>query len=989
MNTREFFELLLPSTGFIFTATPLAVKGWANTSHQSIDEAIAHAHALTFNHKNAFYAVATYNERRVWDASANDGEGKWRYRTQENATQVKSFFLDLDVDPADPLKFDSKQQALAELKAFVQKVGLPRPLLVDSGGGIHAYWPLDRAVSTAEWRPVADRFKAICVHERFRADRSLTSDQARVLRVPGTFNFKRNHPVLILSTAPAIGFADFAQRIAAYANRATVPLVAVAGAKKSTPPVPGQPAASVFGDNLGTTNDPLNFDRITFACPQLQLQVASRGAHTGEQLWRAALGVVKFCDRMELAAAAVSDAHPEYSPAATRAKLDNWHTGPTACAHFHQLNPAVCESCPNWTKIVSPAVLGRQVIEAPTPQVVVVTDTGAVAAIKLPDPPKGYARRKHDSAIVLETEDGEGNPSFEVVCPYDLYPLALRAQSGVDSNIDERSMWRVHLPLERGKGRAVRDIDVPLALMADTKALAKHLMAKGIILNGDQPKLVQHYMSAYLQKLADEAGREKLYERLGWHDEHHTFVLGDRVYRRDGTVNTHVPSAQIRNTTKSGLRPGGTFEGWKKAMQFYNRAGFEGHRFFMYASLGAPIFHMNDTGNKGVLMTASGQSGRGKTTCLKACGSIWGHPEALVLNGNKDGSTVNALYSAIGTTHSLPFMWDDITERDPDELRRFLLNISQGQGKRRMTSDANQAGHVDTWETIVLATANTDDISRILSSGRDVNPHLMRMVGVEFTAIDQGVEAKIKADDFLRELNANYGHVGPVYMKVLVTQYEAIRRGYIKNIAAVDRLLASSNASAERYWSATVAAAYTGAQIARSLGLIDFPIDTDLQWMVGHLTQQRTLIQESSQSPLELLVAFLNNHLRNTLIVGAKVSSNLDNVVQKPTDALLVRNELDTNTIYISRTAIMAYCADQRIAFKPLESSLVRTNRVIADHNVQKVLGADTVYASGQTRCWKIDATKLGGAMNALPPGTPAAHGTPSNVIPLQAGARK
>jgi hypothetical protein len=159
--------------------------------------------------------------------------------------------------------------------------------------------------------------------------------------------------------------------------------------------------------------------------------------------------------------------------------------------------------------------------------------------------------------------------------------------------------------------------------------------------------------------------------------------------------------------------------------------------------------------------------------------------------------------------------------------------------------------------------------------------------------------------------------------------------------------------------------------------------------MVGHLTQQRTLIQESSQSPLELLVAFLNNHLRNTLIVGAKVSSNLDNVVQKPTDALLVRNELDTNTIYISRTAIMAYCADQRIAFKPLESSLVRTNRVITDHNVQKVLGADTVYASGQTRCWKIDATKLGGAMNAVPPGTPAVHGAPSNVIPLQAGARK
>ena len=387
----------------------------------------------------------------------------------------------------------------------------------------------------------------------------------------------------------------------------------------------------------------------------------------------------------------------------------------------------------------------------------------------------------------------------------------------------------------------------------------------------------------------------------------------------------------------------------------------------------------------GMVATASGQSGRGKTTCLKACGSIWGHPEALIMNGNKDGSTVNALYSAIGTTHSLPFMWDDITERDADELRRFLLNISQGQGKRRMTSDSMQAGHMDTWETIVLGTANTDDISRILSSGRDVNPHLMRMVGVEFSAIDQGAEAKIAADGFLRAMNANYGHAGPVYLKVLVTQYDRIRTGYIKNVAMVDRLLASTNASAERYWSATVAAAYTGAQIASKMGLIDFPVDADLQWMVGHLTAQRETIKESSSTPLEILVAFLNSSLRGTLIVGNKASSNLDNVVQRPTDDLIVRNELDNDSVYVSRTAMMEYCAEHRIGFKPFEQNLERL-RVIMNRNAQKVLGADTVYKSGQTRCWKLDATKLGGVI--APSSIVTAAPSTSNVVSF-AGARR
>lgn len=992
MNARDFLTLVLPSTGFIFTATPLPKKGWANTAHSSIDAAVAHINHLTFTGRNAFFALASYEKDKVWNPSANGGAGKWQYRTQENAQDIRAFFLDLDVDPHDSSKFNSKEQALIELRAFVHKLGLPRPMLVDSGGGIHAYWPLAHAVPTTEWKPVAERLKAICVHERFRADRSLTSDEARVLRVPGSYNYKRQHYVVILAAAAAIGFADFQQRVTAYADRENIAAVAGPTRKPAAmPPVAGKPADPFETGNLGNTNDPLNFDRIVFSCAQLQQQVATRGQYTGEQLWRAALGVVKFCEPMHPAAWMVSDGHPEFDQHATLAKIDNWHTGPTACAHFHQLNPTPCEGCPHWQKITSPAVLGRQVIEAPPPQVTVVTDTGAVAVAELPEPPQGYTRRQSDGAVVMAAEDTDGTPTFEVVSPYDIYPLALRAQPGADANIDERSMWRVHLPLERGRGLQTRDIDVPLSLLSDLRGLSKHLFSKGVILNGDQPKLVQHYMSAYLQKLAREAGREKLYERLGWHDEHQTFVMGDKVYRRDGTVSAHVPSARIRKDTRGGLKQAGTLAGWQQAMQFYNRPGFEGHRFFLYASLGAPIFHMNDTGNRGVLMTASGQSGRGKTTCLKACCSIWGHPEALILNGNKDGSTVNALYSAIGTTHSLPFMWDDITERDPEELRRFLLNISQGQGKRRLNSDANAMEHNDTWETIVLATANTDDISRILSSGRDVNPHLMRMVGVDFATVDQGVEAKIKADDFLRAMNANYGHVGPLMAKVLATQYEVIRKGYIKNVAMVDRMLASNNASAERYWSATVAAAYTGAQLAQRMGLINFPIDADLQWMVNHLGKQRELITESSQTPLETLTTFLNASLRGTLIVGNKASSNLDNVVQRPSDDLIVRSELDYGTLYIARHAIMAYCAEQHIAFKPLEQELERT-RVIVARNVQKVLGADTIYAGGQTRCWKVDAAKLGG--NANPQGLTPPHiaGAPhnvTNVIPLQAGARK
>ncbi|WP_322037922.1 DUF927 domain-containing protein [Burkholderia cenocepacia] len=980
MNARQFLERILPSTGVIFTATPVT-HGWNNMSHASIDAAVARINDLTFRQEAAYFAVATYAKEKYWDEQFKNPDGsfgKWRTRTQSNAQFVKSFFLDLDVDAADPMKFASKEQAIAELRTFVLQIGLPQPMIIDSGGGIHAYWPLAREVPTADWRPVADQFKNICVHEKFRVDRSVPADQARVLRAFGSFNVRRGAAVKMLADAPAIAFEDFARCVSQYGAQHSISAPARA-------PLTGSAASGVWddADNLGATNDPLHFDRIVFHCAQLQAQVAARGRDVGEQLWRAALGIVKFCEPAEPAWRAVSDGHPEFSVQATLHKLDNWRAGPTACTHFHQHNPSACEACPHWQKITSPAQLGRIVVEAPAPVVTVVPAAGvAPVEIKLPDPPKGYKRRA-SGAIVFETENQEGTPVFVEVSPYDLYPLSIGRQNGMDNEVDEASRWRAHLPLEPGQPATACDFSVPSGLFADSRALAKLLFSQGIILVDDQPKLTQRYMGAYLQKLASEQGRERIYERLGWHDEHTAFVLGTIVAHSNGTVTPHAPSQRVIQSTKGGLSVAGTLDGWKQAMQFYARPGFEGHRFFIYAALGAPLFHMNGTGNKGMLLAASGESGRGKTTCLKACSSIWGPPDALIMNGNKEGSTINALYNAIGTVHSLPFLWDDMTEREPDELRQFLLNISQGEGKRRLTRGATQSAHIDRWETMVLSTTNADDITRLTASGRDVDPHLMRLISVEFAAIDTSVEAKIAADNFLRALGENHGHVGAQYMRIVCQHYERIQKGYIANTQKIDRMLSSDNAPAERYWSAAVAAAYTGAQVAASLGLIPFSPEADLPWMVDLIKKQREAIHDTRMSPTEVLVEFLNASLRSSIVVSSKGASNLDNVIMKPYDTLTVHRDIDTATIFVARSAVKAFLTKSGRSMKIMEKQLEAAH-VMMDRNAFKVLGEGTEYRVGQQRCWKIDATKLGGLVTPQMP--PAAAQGPSNVVPITGG---
>lgn len=968
MDTRGFLQLLLPSAGYYFTGTFTEAGRWRNTAHRSLDAAASHLASLSAQNKHAYFALASYNE-----ASYVDAKGKTRRRTQVNARTLKAFFLDLDVDPGEPLKFPSKAQAASDLRAFVARTGLPKPMVVDSGGGLHVYWPLTEEVPTAQWRPVAEQLKKLCTREGFRVDKAVPADPARVLRPVGTINAKHGLPVQLVRACAPVSFADFAQHLEQAAGEAPAP------AKPLTAAAPADPFEE---GNLGATNDPVNFDHVVFFCRQLQNQVATRGAGIGEPLWRAGLGIAKYAIHPELAWRAISDGHPDYDEARTREKVDNWQAPPTLCAHFESLDPKTCASCDRHGKIKTPVQLARTVIAAPPPVVESVdVQTGEVVETQLPDTPDGYKRRASDGSIVKETEDSNGNPIYEEICPYDLYPVALRDQVSQSGETTAHAQWRIHLPVGPNRPREPFDLTIPAGALADAKNLHRFLMEKSAFMTVDQAKATQTYMIAYLKLLAQNAARERIYDHLGWQDDRNAFVLGEQVWFKDGTRRQQPLHPNVASTIGAhGLRPTGTLAGWQRAMAFYNRPGYEGHRFFLYAALGAPIFHMNDTGNKGVLLTANGKSGRGKTTVLRACASFYGHPDALLMNGNKDGATTNAMYATLGAMHSLPYLLDDTTERDPDELRRFLLNLSTGAGKRRMGRDGVAADHL-TWETMVLSTSNADDVSQLLAGARDNSPHMMRMISVEFAAIDTSPTAKIGADHFLRELAANHGHAGPLMALALVTQYDVIRNRYIKNVEKVDRLLASDNASAERFWSATVAAAYTAAQLATKLGLIDYPVEADLQWMIDHIRSQRSSMAEIVTTPREQLTTFLNGAQRHTLIMSSKNSSNLDNVAQRPADALWVRHEIDTNLIYIDRAAIGQYCNDQGLAFKPMQKHLVAEG-VLLDTARQKTLGADTVYARGQTRCWLIDATKLEGLTNA-PPAPPVAA-APSNVHHLR-----
>ena len=70
--------------------------------------------------------------------------------------------------------------------------------MVNSGRGVHVYWPLTEAVSAEQWLDAAERLKQACADNGLLADPAVTADVARILRVPNTNNYKDDNPLPVM-----------------------------------------------------------------------------------------------------------------------------------------------------------------------------------------------------------------------------------------------------------------------------------------------------------------------------------------------------------------------------------------------------------------------------------------------------------------------------------------------------------------------------------------------------------------------------------------------------------------------------------------------------------------------------------------------------------------------------------------------------------------------------------------------------------------------
>ena len=896
MATTDLLAAVLPPEGW-YCLVGLKQEGHPRQVFvETLIEASDEIDNLLSQKFDVYFACAKY---------ANDTDG----RTQKNSTYFKSFWLDIDCGSDKELTgkgYLDQAAGLTALKGFCSAINLPLPTIVNSGRGLHAYWRLDAVIDRLQWKPVAERIKALCEEQAFRADPSRTAESASILRVPETFNFKQDPPldVAIMAIQPEISYEDFKS---------------IVGVLIAPDYIPRQSSAMT---QAAMSNRQSRFQTIMIktidgkGCKQLE-HITLNQDTIEEPLWRAGLSIAAHCVDADEAIHKISDSHPQYDYTQTERKARSTK-GPYTCVTFEKLNPTGCSDCPHKGKITSPILLGSEIsMAAPDVPVIVELPTGKKEEFIIPEYPFPYFRGKNGGvyrrAMVEKSgdkDDDDDDAKIKTVYEHDLYVV----KRLFDPNKGEAVWIRLHLPMD-----GVREFSMPQTDAMTYERLREKLAWHGVAAPKKQMDDIMYYVIMSIKEMQFKQKVETMRTQFGWADDNTKFILGDREIGAD--KNTYSPPSSSTGSLANWMVPAGTMEEWQAVVNTYNQEGFEPHAFGFFTAFGAPLLrHLNLKG--AIINLINTVSGTGKSTVLKMCNSVYGHPEELMLQW-KD--TMNSMVHRLGIMNNLPVTIDEITKLSGDNFSDLAYSISQGRGKNRMQQHDNaERLNATKWATIALCSSNASFYDKLASIKSTPDGEFMRLLEYRVEMTDK--LTKEEADIIFNGLYSHYGHAGQKYIEYLVANLETA----IDTVAQVQQKLDKEIkfTSRERFWSATAACNIAGALMAKDLGIIpDFDIGRVYRWLVKELQTMRTDIKAPcATNQASVLGEFMNEHRASTLVINGKADarSGMEQlpIVEPKFNDLFVRIEPDTKRLYINAKQLRSYCTKQQIALKEILKGL-------------------------------------------------------------------
>tara|TARA_R110000737_G_scaffold6738_1_gene20943 strand:- start:3883 stop:6714 length:2832 start_codon:yes stop_codon:yes gene_type:complete len=889
METKTFLEKVLSGSGnyCVFAARPSDGK-LIQKFYDTISAVIDTAYDLDSNGYDAYFALSTFEEPSS--------------RKVDNVKELNSFFLDLDCGPSKD--YPDQSSAMVALRTFCATTGLPRPLMINSGRGIHAYWILDEAAGIDNWLPVADKLKRTCAEHKLFADPSVTADAARVLRIPGTHNYKGDPPIPVTFFGMEVPEPLSLEAFAAHLGEDIAP-----------PPskfIPGSSNAvmdALLGSNVNSFKDIMGKTQQGAGCKQLS-NILTKQAETSEPLWRAGLSIAKFCEDGDKAAVMLSANHPDYDAYETTKKMGSIK-GPYRCVTFDEYEPGICTDCPNWGKVKSPISLGSRIRAATEEDNVVegrslVLPNAPVNTYNIPTYPYPYFRGANGGVYVRNTApDG----SVEEVAVYhnDIY-VVRRIR---DPEIGEALMIRLHLP----KGD-VREFTVSLSTVTSREEFRKQMAFQGVAKK--RMESLMKYTLDWVNELQGEGLPDEARKQFGWTDaDFSSFVIGNQEIKAD-RVDFNPPSSQTMGLFPAFV-PVGTLDKWKETVDFYNRDGFELHQYVLGTAFGSVLMQMSPVNCAG-LHVHSKESGVGKTTAMFAASSVWGDPEELVMIKE---DTYNSKMHRGEIYHNLPLYIDELTDSQPREISQLAYQITGGKQRARMHGSSNAERYRgEPWRMLSVTTGNASMIERVSVFKAMPKAEAQRMLEVKAERLFSKSEDKEAQDTFSADIFRNYGHAGPEFVKYVMANLEAVQSIVNKVRASVDEK--AQLTSENRFWSAHVTHTVAGLIIAHKIGLVKYDTAKVFKWAIHMLKLNKNAVADMSITAEQILNDYINEHWNNVLWIKSTddlrkgQGGALDSLIVPealPRGQLVARYETDLKKVYLVPKPLRKWCTDQQINY--------------------------------------------------------------------------
>ena len=912
MQPLEFLAAVLPSSG-VYCAAEFTSPKKEHVFVNDLQEILDAGQKFVDTNRDAYFALSSFKEAGS--------------RTAENARLVKSLYMDLDL--GGEKAYADKKEAIAAFENFMSTTGmdaLGQPFVISSGGGFHVYWPLDEEVEIAQWKPMAENFKRLCRQENLVIDWNCTADAARVLRIPGTFNYKKENPrpVKILAEADRT-FSLFALD-SFIKGKLKAPTY-----EASTVNLPGQRPKSP----ANATTKKLIAESSTYfkhilkktqdgkGCGQLAYYVENATNDGMEPLWRGMLSLAQKCDDGAKAVVWLSQLHP-YEPERMTQKLREIK-GPYPCLKLDSENPGICTECPHFGKITNPLALGRHIETDTQPKQIELTPapTAPVApaptVVQRPAPPKGFSYGK-GGAIFRDTQmedaDGQTVTKQVMVLPYSLFVVNILQLDGehIVHMLALRPEGSVEITLNQ---RAVVSKDETLKTLAEQNILAA---------GGWNDKNLFEYVRSCVEEASLAQQAIIVPTSYGW-QENGSFVYNERIYSQS-SIPRHVPMRALANLNRV-CTPTGSIQNWQRVINMLTNKGLYEILSLSLVGFGAPL--MRFTGYDGVTFhIGSTESGTGKSLTLELAASVWGHPTKYRVS--KSTSDV-AMQQRLGLLNSLPLISDEITNKnrkDFEWIPGFIFDVSEGQGKERMESGANKERENTTyWKSMALLSSNTHVMDYLTGARKHSSEgEIRRVLEQTMTDVIRWESEEIAA---LQLLKTNYGVAGQLYTQYLVDNPEEVQKVMSSVHEELKRKLSFQDD--ERYWHAGCTSLVAGAVLADKAGVVRYPIERIINVLRNMVDKARELIDSNVRTAEDVLNSYVREFYGKFVVVKALEGGLAASIGETGLiDQTITRSEIFGRVehgvtpghvdFYIEEQLLKKHCSDRSFGYSDFKKQL-------------------------------------------------------------------